>query len=407
MKISRELADVVRVDLADLSGALRRVVRQVPSQPGEDRLHLYADPVLQHHLEAALERRIGAHLRQGVPRRLRESSRQRVPPIELILPVPLVHVAAAQEAAVVLAHEQGEIGLLLDEFPLVEVGVDDHLAHGQGQSGVGADAHGQVVVGVDRRGAVVGGDRHDLAAVVPRLGDVVIPLDVGVDRVGVPDQRQVRQEPVVHAGGRIEEPPGQVPAGAEVLELRVAVGRRQAQMGTQQPRGRGPDLRCQQREDRLRTLLLDGVEHGVGDVGERRVPGDGLELALAALSHALERLGDAVGGVEAMAPAGALLATHRVVVGDARLDRRGEPRLLLAHYLPVLREDAKRAASRVAVHGVAAPAHAVPGPPLAVPIRPVALHPPNAATRRRHRCPLPAVRAFRGARRSRVFTLID
>jgi hypothetical protein len=157
------------------------------------------------------------------------------------------------------------------------------------------------------------------------------------------------------------------------LELRVAVGRRKAEVGTQQPSGCRPDLRRQQGEDRLRTLILDGIEHGVGDVGERLVPGDGLELALAAFTHALHRLGDAIRRVVAVAPAGPLLATHRVVVGYARLDRRGEARLFLADHLPVLREDAKQASARVAVHRVGAPGHAIPGPPLAVAIRPVAV----------------------------------
>ncbi len=37
---------------------------------------------------------------------------------------------------------------------------------------------GMVVVGVDRGRAVVGRDRHDLAAVVTGLGDVVVERDV-------------------------------------------------------------------------------------------------------------------------------------------------------------------------------------------------------------------------------------
>ena len=88
---------------------------------------------------------------------------------------------------------------------------------------------GMVVVGVDRRRAVVGRDRDDLAAVVARLGDVVVPVDVRVDGVGVPDERQLGEEPVVHRATGIEQAPGQVTAGAEVLELGVAVGRRRAE----------------------------------------------------------------------------------------------------------------------------------------------------------------------------------
>ena len=127
---------------------------------------------------------------------------ERVPPEELVVAVALRDVGAAQEAAGVLADEQRQVGLLLHELLLVETGVDDHLAHRERERGVGADAHGHVVVGVDRRGAVVGRDRDDLAAVVARLGDVVIPVDVGVDGVRVPDQRQLGQEPVVHRATR-------------------------------------------------------------------------------------------------------------------------------------------------------------------------------------------------------------
>jgi hypothetical protein len=80
-----------------------------------------------------------------------------------------------------------------------------------------------MTIGMDGGGAVVGGDGHHLAAVVAGLGDVVVPLDVGVDRIGVPDQCQVREEPVIHRSGRVEQAPGEVIAGAEVLKLRIAV----------------------------------------------------------------------------------------------------------------------------------------------------------------------------------------
>ena len=58
----------------------------------------------------------------------------RVPPEELVVAIAVVDVAAAQEAAGVLAHEQRQIGLLLHELLLVEPGVDDHLAHRQSAS---------------------------------------------------------------------------------------------------------------------------------------------------------------------------------------------------------------------------------------------------------------------------------
>src|SRR3990172_9544593 len=91
---------------------------------------------------------------------------------------------------------------------------------------VGADAHGQVVVGVDSRRAVVGRDGDDLAAAVAGLGDEVIPGDGGVDGVVVPDDDQLRVEPVVGGGNGVELAPGEVESGAPVLELGVPVGDR-------------------------------------------------------------------------------------------------------------------------------------------------------------------------------------
>ena len=98
------------------------------------------------------------------------------------------------------------------------------LAHGEGEGRVGAELDGHVVVGVDRRGAVVGGDGHDLGAVVAGLGDEVVPGDVRVDRVAVPDEHQLGVEPVVDAGRRIELAEGDVDAGAEVVDLGLDVG---------------------------------------------------------------------------------------------------------------------------------------------------------------------------------------
>ena len=55
-------------------------------------------------------------------------------------------------------------------------------------------------------------------------------------------------------------------------------------------------------DDRLRAALLDGIEDGVGDVGEGLVPRDALPLPLAALADALHRIEDALLAVELLAP---------------------------------------------------------------------------------------------------------
>jgi len=86
-----------------------------------------------------------------------------------------------------------------------------------------------------------------------------------------------------------------VVAGAEVLELGVAVGHGRVEVPRELPSRLRADLRREWRDDRLGSLVLDGIEHLVCDVVEGLVPGDLLELALAALAHALERRGHPIG----------------------------------------------------------------------------------------------------------------
>lgn len=68
----------------------------------------------------------------------------------------------------------------------------------------------------------------------------------------------------------------------------------------------GAALRGHQAEDRSWPLLLDGIEHGVTDVGEGLVPGDFLPLAFTALPAPLQRLRHAILRVVEVAPGGAL-----------------------------------------------------------------------------------------------------
>jgi hypothetical protein len=129
-------------------------------------------------------------------------------------------------------------------------------------------------------------------------GNVVVPVDVGVHRVGVPDERQVGEEPVVHRRRRVEQTESDVEARAEILELGVAVGDRRSEGIGKHARRAGADLRGHQGDDRLRALLLDGVEDAVGDFGQRLVPADRFELALSTFADTLQRLRDAIGGVK-------------------------------------------------------------------------------------------------------------
>src|SRR3972149_4160227 len=217
---------------------------------------------------------------------------------------------------------------------------------------------------------VVGRDRDALAAVVLRFEGVMEPVDVRVDRVAVPDERQLREEPVVHRRDGVELAPGYVIPGTPVLELGIAIRQGRADGPEIRPRRGRAGLRCHQRQHRLRPLVLAGVEDRVGDVGERLLPGDRLELAFAALAHALERLRHAVRPCVYVSPASALLAAHRVHIGDALLDDGQRPALFLSDDLAVLDVDTERAATRIAVHRVATPDDLFPLPPVAILIGP-------------------------------------
>jgi hypothetical protein len=69
--------------------------------------------------------------------------------VELVVAAATLDIRLAQEALVVVAHQECQVGLLLDEGGVVQPLFDEHLAHGQRQGGVGADADGHEVVGVN------------------------------------------------------------------------------------------------------------------------------------------------------------------------------------------------------------------------------------------------------------------
>jgi hypothetical protein len=171
-------------------------------------------------------------------------------------------------------------------------------------------------------------------------------LDVGV-------------KPVVVAGARVEPAEGDVESRTPVVDLalhvrRGAAERRKHSAAHRQalrpslPRRRDPD-------DALGTGLLDRVEHGVGDLGERLVPRDALPLTLATFADAVHRVEQAFAPREKLAPRAPLLAAHRVHVRHALLDDRERAGLLLADDGAVLHIDAVRAVARVAVDRMAAP----------------------------------------------------
>jgi hypothetical protein len=212
----------------------------------------------------------------------------------------------------------------------------------------------------------------------------VIPGDAGVDGVVVPDEGELRVEPVVDAGDGVELAEGQVDAGAEVVDLGLDIGVEGAQRvhqaavhqaGQEPAVGGSADV-----DDGLGAFLFDGVQHVIGDTREGVVPGDALPLALASLAGALQGVEDALGGVEELAPGGAFVAAHGVHVGDALLRGLVEAGLFLAPDHAVLDVDAERAVSGVAVDAMGAEGDLVPGPLLAPEVFPAAVGSPLLAT---------------------------
>jgi hypothetical protein len=65
----------------------------------------------------------------------------------------------------------------------------------------------------------------------------------------------------------------------------VGLNRPQVHLG-EEARGLCTQLWSEGGEDRFCALFFDRVEHGVGDVGERFIPGNALELPGAALADA-------------------------------------------------------------------------------------------------------------------------
>ena len=122
----------------------------------------------------------------------------------------------------------------------------------------------------------------------------------------------------------------------------------------------GRDLGAELVHHGLGADLLDGVEDGVGDLGQRLVPGDALPAPLAALTDAAQRVLEPVRGLHLQAPGQTLLADHRIHVGDAGLDLLAHARGLLPHHLAILHQHVDRAVAGDAVDAVGPEVRLVP-----------------------------------------------
>ena len=118
------------MDPGNRLGLFRRVFHRLGLHPDEGRGDADATD-----LEAALEGRIDAAQRDGLflashaARCLDRAAGGAVPDIEDVLLAAVEKVAIAQQLAVVLAHQQRQVGLLLDEGLVDQALAQHHLDH--------------------------------------------------------------------------------------------------------------------------------------------------------------------------------------------------------------------------------------------------------------------------------------
>ncbi len=352
-------------------------LREALAQQGEGRAHLYLASVGEGHLGARLEG--GNHTFRERERLLRaargsgrpeERSLRLVPHGESIVLASRHDVHLAQEAAVVAADQEGEIGLLAQIVGLVETLLDHHLAGGQRQGDVGAGARREPEIGVDRALAVVGSDGDDLRPAVSRLVDEVGVGNPRDHRVESPHHQVVGAEPVVGGAVGVRQAEGDGAPHAEVADLRHGVGDGSADLSEEAQRRRRVrpvvDVRSQLQHDALAAALGQHVDQRFGDLVEGLLPADSLEASGAARPDPLHGVGDARGAQGQITAASALLAAARVEVGNARVRLHVRRRLLLApddSFADVQIPGTRRHAVHI---GVGAANHLVPGPALAI-----------------------------------------
>ncbi len=250
------------------------------------------------------------------------------------------HVAGPQELAVVPAHQEGEIGLLLDERRLVQLLLEDRMNQGHRQEGIVTRLDGDPLIGMDGGGVVVRSDGDHLGLVVAALPDVVGVRDAGGVGVDAPEHDVVHLEPGIGGDADVGDPVGQGGAGEHVAHGAGWVQPDGPEQGAQ-PQGAGAaplghNAGAGVEHQAPGSFPDQGAHHPLGDVGEGLVPGHPLPPARAALAGALQRIAQAILLVHGLRMDGALVATAGIGVRDLPAHGRIRPELLLADDSAVL-----------------------------------------------------------------------
>ena len=254
---------------------------------------------------------------------------------------PGVRVVARQAAHLVgrdAAHRGHALGrpgqgLVAQLVPTVDVASDvvvvepvvgDQLVHQpQRQRAVGAGQQRDVLVALLGRLGAARVDAHQLRAGALGLLREGPEVQAAGDRVAAPDQNQLAVDELLHAhaqlaavggGQRLAAGVGADGAVQQAGAQAVEEARRHA-VALHQAHGAGVAVG----QDGLGLPRRDGRQPR-GDGGQRLVPADGLEAALALAAHALQRREQALRAVGALGVAADLGAQHAVrgrVVGVA------------------------------------------------------------------------------------------
>ncbi len=236
-------------------------------------------------------------------------------------------LAGHQPMAVGVIHqrdEHAEVRVLLDVLVEVldllvdEVLLEDHVAHGHGQRGVGAGLRGQPLVGELHVVRVVRADRDHLGAAVADLGHPVRVRGAGDGDVGAP-HHQVGGIPPVAGLGHVGLVAEHLRGGDGEVGVPVVEAGHRAADEVREAGADGVGDHAHRRDGRegdaaVRAVELDGVDVGRGRDLNGLLPRDAHQAALAArllVAAALDRIGgDLAEGLDGVPQALLRLAVH-------------------------------------------------------------------------------------------------
>ena len=215
-------------------------------------------------------------------------------------------VAHAQEFTVLL-DQQGSLGVIAQEVGRFPALLEDLVDSAERQGAVGSRMHRDEPVGLRGHDAIGDIDHHKLGARIARLQEEVCELLLGHRRVAAPNYmvlgvNSVRAAIAIGAGSK-----------------HVGPGHRRSNIAVRQDTARAHDVQQASHNGALRGAAAESTgvaaaqEHGnglraellgvalpfLGDLGNRLIPANALELATAALTYTTHGVLQSLGAVHA------------------------------------------------------------------------------------------------------------